>query len=650
MKSSKAEALPILVVDDDSALIRTLSDILRMRGYSPETAETGSEGLRKAGDRPPALAVIDLRLPDMDGMELVSRLHELSEMTEVVVLTGNASVESAIAALREHSVDYLLKPVQVDQLLHVVSVATERWQRKLAEQALRVSEERYRMLFDANPQPVWVFDRETLRFLAVNDAAMRHYGYSREEFLAMSIVEIRPEEDREALREVSGRQPPFEDRPWRHLTKAGALIDVSIRTHDIDFAGRPARIVLAVDVTEQVAAQRAAATRVRQQGALASFGQRALVANDMVALFQDAVSVVAGTLDTPHAGVFERRARSEPALRAAAGFGAAALGRSEDALRGEAGIVSGLSAEIPGPVAPFGILGAYEVAERKFSRDDIYFLQAVAQVVGTTVQRAATEMGLRQSQRMEAVGQLAGGVAHDFNNMLTAITGYGELLRAELEKGTPARDDVEEILKAAQRAAGLTRQLLAFSRQQVLQPRLVNLSDIVAGMQGMLRRLIGEDIEFVTVLAPDPGFVKADPGQLEQVILNLCVNARDAMPTGGTLTIETADGELDMSRTSEHSAASPDGYVMLAVSDTGEGMDEHTLERIYEPFFTTKASDKGTGLGLATVYGIVKQSGGEIFVTSEMGVGTTFKVFLPLSSSVTDTVSGAPAAQRSGAP
>ena len=239
------------------------------------------------------------------------------------------------------------------------------------------------------------------------------------------------------------------------------------------------------------------------------------------------------------------------------------------------------------------------------------------------------EAQLAMSQRMEAVGRLAGGVAHDFNNILTAISGYADLLLADLPESDHRRRDVEEILQAAQRAATLTRQLLAFSRRQVLQPKVIDLNALVRNIEKMLRRLIGEDILFATVLHPRLGNVRADPGQLEQVIVNLAVNSRDAMPDGGRLTIETRNVELDDSYTSDRPTVKPGPYVLLSVSDTGVGMDHETKSRIFEPFFTTKVRGKGTGLGLATVYGIVQQTGGHILPYSEPGKGTTMRVYLP---------------------
>jgi PAS domain S-box-containing protein len=292
---------------------------------------------------------------------------------------------------------------------------------------------------------------------------------------------------------------------------------------------------------------------------------------------------------------------------------------------------------------PLGIISIQSYTPGLYTAEDVEVVEALAALAATALenlrlaeeQREAEEAlrdsqtQLLQAQKMEAVGRLAGGIAHDFNNMLMAIGGHAELLHTDGAFPEAYRWQAEEISRAVNRAAELTRQLLAFSRKQVMQPRSISVNAVVADLESMLRRLIGEDVCLRTSLSPTLGVVSADPGQLGQVLMNLAVNARDAMPLGGTLTIETANVELAGEYTTTHSEMEPGRYVMLAVSDTGEGMDEATRQRIFEPFFTTKPQGKGTGLGLSTVYGIVRQSGGHVWVYSEPGHGTAFKIYLP---------------------
>ncbi|HEY2517855.1 MAG TPA: ATP-binding protein, partial [Polyangiaceae bacterium] len=303
--------------------------------------------------------------------------------------------------------------------------------------------------------------------------------------------------------------------------------------------------------------------------------------------------------------------------------------------------------ELVGVIAMFGREPMTDIALNAFG--------AVAGAVAVRVRgRRAEETSrnledqLRQSQKMEAVGRLAGGVAHDFNNMLSVVLSYSDMMIADLKKGDPIRDDILEIRRAGQRAAELTRQLLMFSRQQVVEPRVLDLNGVLSSMGKMLERLVGEDVELTSVPAPSLGYVRVDPGSIEQVIMNLVVNARDAMPTGGRVTIETANAMIDEEYATSHLGAKPGAYVMISVSDTGTGMDKTTLARIFEPFFTTKEKGKGTGLGLSTVFGIVQQCDGSVWVYSEPGVGTTFKVYVPRVDAVVDEfrVQQAPAKVR----
>jgi signal transduction histidine kinase/CheY-like chemotaxis protein len=288
---------------------------------------------------------------------------------------------------------------------------------------------------------------------------------------------------------------------------------------------------------------------------------------------------------------------------------------------------SGLDVQVVGLVVPLFILSYVAYKEAASRLDEAK--RHVEEVERLYEEARKRDDKLRQAQKLEAIGRLAGGVAHDFNNVLSVILSHGELILQDLKPADPLRADIEEICKAASRAAGLTRQLLTFSRQQVIEPKVIDLHEVLMSMDSMLQRILGEDVELVSVAPKSSGRVKVDPSHIEQVILNLVVNARDAMPTGGKLTIETANVVLDESYAVTHLPAKAGPYVMMAVSDTGTGIDRATQTHIFEPFFTTKEKGKGTGLGLSTVFGIVQQSGGNIWVYSEPGKGTTFKVYLP---------------------
>ncbi len=488
----------------------------------------------------------------------------------------------------------------------------------------RRSEARYRLLFDANPLPAWVYDRDTLRFLAVNQSAVREYGYSEEELLSLTLADIRPPEDVPALLDAVAASSDGLHRGggWRHRRKDGTVLDVEIVSHGIEFDGhRNAELIIVLDVTDRLRAE----AKLRDQ------------ADVLRAVVDDSpLGVIVLDLDL-------RISRWNPSAERIFGWSAEeVLGKSYDIVipeerRDEHARLRADS------IAGKTIMNVESQRRRKDgSLVDVSIsvaalrhadggVRGFAVVLADIAERLRLETRLRQTEKMEAVGQLAGGIAHDFNNLLTVITSYSGLLLGELPQGSPLQADVQQIGGAAKRAAALTRQLLAFSRQQVLRPQLLTLNSVVGGLEKLLRRLVREDIEITTMLDSDAGLVEADPGQLEQMIINLVVNARDAMPHGGTLTIRTSNAELDESYVELHTEAAvvPGRYVKLSVTDTGIGMTPEVRRRIFDPFFTTKAPGVGTGLGLATVYGIVKQSGGYIWVYSEPGRGAAFEIYLP---------------------
>ncbi|PYO78811.1 MAG: hypothetical protein DMD63_06100 [Gemmatimonadetes bacterium] len=431
MTFSQAEAQPlqVLIVDDDPQMLRTITDILRLNGYAPSGATTGLGGLELAAtmEHSPAIALVDLSLPDMDGIEVVSRLHALSALTQVVILTGNASVDSAVRAMREQSYDYLIKPVQPDHLLATLERAGERSYRRRAEEGMRESEERMRQIFAHVSDALFIVDDSGI-IVDVNPAASTLTGLSLEQLQSTPLADVLPELDSD------------------------------------DAADGRSRLAVSVPATT--------ATRV---------------------------------LDI-------QSARFAPGVR------------------------------------------VYTVRD-------------------LTKQRQLEEE-LSQSRKMDAIGQLAGGVAHDFNNLLTVIMSYSSLLLGDIEPTDPRRQDVQEISDAAERAAALTGQLLAFSRKQVMHTRPISVNTVVAGLEKMLRRLIGEDIELVISLGDLLHLVNADPGQLEQVIINLAVNARDAMHNGGKLRITTSNAVLPADSRGKRAEPSANGQHLRALlhdQRTGQG-------------------------------------------------------------------------------
>jgi two-component system, cell cycle sensor histidine kinase and response regulator CckA len=476
------------------------------------------------------------------------------------------------------------------------------------------------LFFDAIPLPMWVSDRETLAFLAVNEPAIRHYGFSRSEFLMMTTRDLCLRLDEEFPQTETEEPERLKGIPGhtvqQHRKKDGSVIEVEVTSSNIHFGGRAARLVVVHDVTQQTRDQKELRQSKERFAKAFQLSPAAITISTLTeGRYIDVNDAFLNIMGYSREAVIGRTVRElgvwvDSGDRAAMVEDLAAVGSS---------IISRTKFRTKS-----GEIRLTNIFAERVEFDGIPCVLAITQDIS---EAHRLEEQLRQSQKMQAIGRLASGVAHDFSNMLSVILGYSELLAERDQTGSSAKS-VEEIRKAAERAASLTRKLLAFSRQQVLHPKAMKVNHAAESATKMLVPLLGEDIEFLVKLDPAAGMVRADAVQIEQVLLNLAINARDAMPRGGRLMIETGNIDLD-APFAELAGLHPGPHVFLSISDTGCGMDAEMLAHIFEPFFTTKAPGKGTGLGLASVYGCVKQNGGHVWVTSQPGKGTCFKVYLP---------------------
>ncbi|TAN33884.1 hybrid sensor histidine kinase/response regulator [bacterium] len=534
----------VIVVDDNEADRRLMAVLLEQAGHRVVLAGDGQVALELVRKERPHLLISDLILPSLDGYELVDAIRRDASVaaTPIVLQTAHfldGEVRRVAGSMGVRHV--LIKPTEPQAFLDAVKDALAVGQEappvngakvqaqnfytehlrllsaklyeevqklEAAREELRLAEHNYRLLFDNHPEPMWVYDEETLLFVEANEAAVRRYGYSRAEFQGMSLERVIAPDSLPAPEATMSRTDALRrSGPWVHLAKDGTKIEVEVISHAVTFNNRAARLVMAQDVTEK---------------------------------------------------------------------------------------------------------------------------------------RRLEEL-LRQSQRLDAVGQLAGGVAHDFNNLLGVILNFAlfvkekveaEAHQADGERWQPVLKDVERIERAGQSAARLTHQLLAFARRDVVQPRALNINSVVSELEPLLRRTLGEHVEFVTNLGTDLWPVLIDPGQLEQVLTNLAVNARDAMGQGGRLTVDTQNTVVDETYAAGRPGLKPGRYVRLGVSDSGTGMDAETLRRAFEPFFTTKPKGESAGLGLSNLYGIVTQAGGHVAINSEPGIGTRVITLLPATNQV----------------
>jgi PAS domain S-box-containing protein len=502
------DSLPILVVEDDEGIRQLIHRRLERNNFTVTDAFSGRETVKRVMEKPDVLLLLDFKLQDMTGREVIDRLKEGGIDVPFVVMTGNGDERIAVEMMKLGARDYLVKdntfldvlPQVMDQVISQLLTEKKLYE---MEKALRESENRFRMLFNSGTDAILVHEIKEgrpLNFVEANDIACKRLGYSREELFRMTaadIEDVKGNEEIQKIKETLLKQKHILYEMY-YVTKYGQKIPMEINSHLIDLSGKPAVLSIARDITE----------------------------------------------------------------------------------------------------------------------------------------RKQLEAQLRQAHKMEAIGKLAGGVAHDFNNLLTAIMGYSELMMVKMEPDNPYRESAKEIKKASERAASLIQQLLAFSRKQMLKPKILDLNDVVTRIEKMLKRVIRENITLVSQLDPDLRKIKADPVQVEQILLNLSVNSSDAMLRGGHLIIKTENKSINENYCTLVPESNPGEYVCLSITDTGEGMTKDTLQHIFEPFFTTKKI--GTGLGLSVVYGIIKQHNGWINVYSEPDQGTTFNIYFPSVVSGTD--------------
>ena len=627
--------LQLLFVDDDAADLELCLNGLKKSGldFQATTASTREDFDRALREKAFDIVVCDYRMKDWTGLDALAIVNRVCPSVPVILLSGTLGEELAVDCIKLGVTDYVLK----NQLARLpVALRRAREERSLREaerkavQALRESEERYRTLVENAPEAIVVLDVDQHKFIDCNDNALRLFRLTRSELLqsgpADLSIAIQPdgrESDQSYAAQISraldGGTPCFE---WIHCNSQGDEIPCEI--HLVGLPSPARRLVRGsiLDITERKRAETALReSEARYRGLVdnAAYGIYWVTREGKLLYVNPALVQILGydsaqdLMDVPNTRLFyvnpfERDALLDEYMRD---------GRLDSTIewkRKEGKVitvrVNARWTRVPG------------------QRDQCFEV-----MVEDVTDRIALEKQLLEAQKFEAIGQLAGGIAHDFNNMIGAIVGWADLGSDETEAGSRLRRHFEKVRQQAERAAALTRQLLAFARRQILEPRDIDLNQSVVETVSLLEKVIGSNIEIQANLASDLAVVRADPTQVEQIIMNLCINARDAMPDGGSLVIDTCNVDFDAQSCLKKPLAHPGTYALLSVTDTGTGIEAATLSRIFEPFFTTKKLGKGTGLGLATVYGIARQHGGFVEVESELNKGSTFRTYLPMSAS-----------------
>lgn len=629
------ESIRILFVEDvptDAELAqREIKRVLNSAIF--QRVETQEDFLTALETFQPDLIISDYRMPHFDGLTALRLAQERTPLTPVIILTGAINEDTAVECMKAGATDYVIKE-HIKRLgqavLHAMKEKQLRQERHRAEAALRESEERYRTMVQTLPDAITITDL-TGNITYLSPLTVHFYGHQTQaEVLGHNILEwVHVSQHSQALNGIQTVLAGgfIQNQEYLLLKKDGSTLFGEVSAAGLkDGNGQMIGVIILVrDISERKRAEYA--LRESEKRFRLTFHTSPDAIN--ITRLEDGLYVDVNEGFTRLTGFTREDVIGQSSL--AVNIWVDPADRQK--------LVKGLKEK-----------GYYENLEARFQRKDgttmyglmsarVIPLQGTPHIISITRDiterkqaeeaRLKLEEQLRQAQKMESVGRLAGGIAHDFNNLLTVIQGHSMLMRDQMPAGHPLLEPLEAIQHASERAAALTRQLLAFSRKQILAPSRLDLNYVVTNLRKMLERLIGEDISLSAVLQPGLWSITADVGQLEQVIVNLAVNARDAMPTGGLLTIETKNIYVDGPQAAAHPDIPAGPYALLSVTDTGIGMDEHIRAHLFEPFFTTKEVGKGTGLGLATVYGIIKQSGGDISVYSEPEQGTTFKIYLP---------------------
>jgi two-component system, cell cycle sensor histidine kinase and response regulator CckA len=627
-------ALHLLIAEDDPDDLALTLNELKNSGLDLhiETVGTRAAFVEMLNSRKVDMVLSDYRMSDWTGIDVLTEVIKFNADIPVILVTGTLGDLKAVECMRLGVTDYILKH-QIVRLPMAIMRAREekalRRSQKLAAEAVRQSEAHYRTLVENAPEAIVILDLEKGCFVDFNNKALGLFRMTRDELLTRGPGDLSPPFQPDGRPSIVAAQlwaqgatanEPWSFQ-WTHRNSVGT--DVPCEVHLVGLASPTRQLVRGsiLDITERGRSEeavRASEARYRDLVNNATYGiywvssdGTLLDSNPALAriLGYDSIESLLAARDT---GILF----CDPSLRERVLAGDGAADRAHftvDWKRRDSKIIN------------VRLIG-------RRARDPRSNAPCIEVIVEELTERLALEKQIRQFQKFEAIGQLAGGIAHDFNNMIGAILGWAEVGIDESDADSRLHRHFDKIRNQAIRAAALTRQLLAFARRQLLEPRDIDLNQNVTETLNLLEKLIGSNIEIKKNLAPNLPVVRADPTQIEQVIMNLCINARDAMPEGGRLVIDTGEFTLDGQYLAADPHAKPGRYVMLAVTDTGTGMDAATLDRIFEPFFTTKETGKGTGLGLATVYGIVRQHGGFLHAYSEVGVGTTFRVYLPLAA------------------